>query len=287
MKIIKAMRVEQWLKNLLIFTPFFTAGNINFQKLILLIGLFIGFSLIVSSTYILNDLIDIEADKMHPQKKFRPVPSGYLSSTQWYILSSTFLILGFVIVFNVQKIAVLYVGVYLITTLAYSLKLKYVKFFDILCISFLFTLRIFIGGLPMSIPISNFLILFTFSASLAIVAGKKLSILKNEEITNTKVKNFLKNNYETKNLEYLLYLSFFVSLMTYTLWIFYTKSYQVGLINLLCLIISILFLILFIYTYIKEFLNNNTEDIFDVMKNNIVLFYYAVAFVIFSLFGVL
>jgi len=286
MKIIKAMRVEQWLKNLLIFTPFFTAGNFIFQTLLSLIGLFIGFSLIVSSTYILNDLIDIEADKIHPKKKFRPIPSGYLSSTQWYMLSGVFLILGFIIVFFIQQDAVVYITMYLVITLAYSLKLKFVRFFDILSVSLLFTLRIFIGGEPMSIPISNFLILFTFSTSLAIVSGKKLSILKNKDITNTKIKEFLKNNYGSKSLEYLLYVSFFISVLTYTLWIFYTKLSEVNSINLLYLIISILFLILFIYRYLKEFINNTTEDIFDVMKNNKSLLYYALSFVAFSLLGI-
>lgn len=286
MKIIKAIRVEQWLKNLLIFTPFFTAGNLDLQKLISLTGLFIGFSLIVSSTYIVNDLIDIEADKIHPIKKFRPIPSGYLSSTQWYMISGTFLILGFIIVFYIQQVAVVYVTMYLVITLAYSLKLKFVKFFDILCVSLLFTLRIFVGGAPVSIPISNFLILFTFSTSLAIISGKKLSILKNKDITNTKIKEFLKNNYESKSLEYLLYVSFFISVLTYSLWIFYIKLPEVNLINLLYLIISILFLILFIYSYLKEFINNTTEDIFDVMKNNRSLFYYALAFVVFSLLGI-
>ena len=286
MKIIKAMRIEQWLKNLLIFTPFFTAGNLNLEKLFSLTGLFIGFSLIVSSTYLINDLIDIEADKIHPKKKFRPIASGYLSPTQWYVISGTFLILGFIIVFYIQQDAVVYVTTYLVITLAYSIKLKFVKYLDILCVSLLFTLRIFVGGAPESIPISNFLILFTFSTSLAIVAGKKLSILKNKDITNTKIKEFLKNNYESKNLKYLLYVSFFISVLTYTLWIFYIKSPEVDSIKLLYLIISILFLILFIYSYLKEFINNNTEDIFDVMKNNRSLFYYALSFVVFSLLGI-
>lgn len=286
MKIIKAMRIEQWIKNLLIFTPFFMAGNFNFQKLTVLIYLFIGFSLVVSSTYILNDLIDIETDKLHPKKKYRPVPSGYLSPNQWYIVSITLLISGLLIVFNVKRVVVIYVVIYLITTLAYSLKLKYVKFFDILCISSLFTLRIFIGGPPLSIPISNFLIFFTFSTSLAIISGKKLSILKNNEITNSKVKNFLKESYEAKTLEYLLYISFFVSFLTYSLWIIYSKSSQVDLSNFLYLIISIIFLSLFIYTFIKEQLINNTEDIFFVLKNNVKLLYYALAFVMFSLLGI-
>ena len=286
MKIVKAMRVEQWLKNLLIFTPFLTTGNFNFQKLYSLIGLFIGFSLIVSSTYILNDLIDIETDKIHPKKKFRPIPSGYLSSTQWYMISGAFLVLGIIIVFYIQQVAVIYVTMYLVLTLAYSLKLKFVKFFDILCIALLFTLRIFVGGAPLSIPISNYLILFTFSTSIAIVSGKKLSILKNNEIPDTKVKEFLKNNYETKNLEYLLYLSFFSTVIIYTIWIFNIKSPEVELINLLFLIISVMFLVLFIYRYLKEFINNNTEDIFDTMKNNKSLFYFALAFVVFSLLGI-
>ena len=286
MKIVKAMRVEQWLKNLLIFTPFLTTGNFNFQKLYSLIGLFIGFSLIVSSTYILNDLIDIETDKIHPKKKFRPIPSGYLSSTQWYMISGAFLVLGIIIVFYIQQVAVIYVTMYLVLTLAYSLKLKFVKFFDILCIALLFTLRIFVGGAPLSIPISNYLILFTFSTSIAIVSGKKLSILKNNEIPDTKIKEFLKNNYETKNLEYLLYLSFFSTVIIYTIWIFNIKSPEVELINLLFLIISVMFLVLFIYRYLKEFINNNTEDIFDTMKNNKSLFYFALAFVVFSLLGI-
>ena len=102
MKIIKAIRVKQWLKNLPIFMPSITAGVLNVDLFFELIIIFFSFSLIVSSTYIFNDLIDLESDKFHPVKKYRPIASGHLTISHWIFISALCLVTGKLVLYMIN-----------------------------------------------------------------------------------------------------------------------------------------------------------------------------------------
>jgi 4-hydroxybenzoate polyprenyltransferase len=268
MKIIKAIRVKQWLKNLPIFMPSITAGVLNVDLFFELIIIFFSFSLIVSSTYIFNDLIDLESDKFHPVKKYRPIASGHLTISHWIFISALCLIIGKLVLYMINTELLIFSTVYLILTISYSLKLKYLKFLDILTISFLFLLRILIGGPSFNIPITNELYVFVFFICLGIVSGKKLSIRNNSAIKDNIAKTFLMSKYSNTDLISIMYVSFLISSLIYLKWILMTKQIFITDQNPLYLISSLIFLVIFKLVFIVESLKNRTEDIFDLLSSN-------------------
>tara|TARA_A100000164_G_C21817575_1_gene728661 strand:+ start:142 stop:1008 length:867 start_codon:yes stop_codon:yes gene_type:complete len=286
MKILKSLRVKQWLKNLPIFMPSITAGVLNIDLFFELLTLFFSFSLIVSSTYIFNDLIDLESDKLHPVKKYRPIASGYLTISHWTFISALCLVVGKLVLYTVNTELLIFSTVYLILTVSYSLKFKYVKFLDIITISFLFLLRILIGGPPFKIPITNELYIFVFFICLGIVCGKKLSIRNNSTIKDNLTKKFLISKYSNTVLVSTIYISFLISSLIYLRWILITKQIFITDQNPLYLISSFMFLLIFKLVFIVESLKYRTEDIFDLLSSNIRFQLSLLFFLIMSIIGV-
>lgn len=287
MKIIKAMRIDQWLKNLLIFVPFFSYGDFDLAKGLDLIQVFFGFSLIVSSSYILNDLVDVTSDREHPLKKKRPIASGVYSNNIWIITLSFFLLLGKVILFLTNLQTLIYSTLYLAITITYTLKLKYIKFFDILTVAILFTLRILLGGTPFSINLSVPLILFILFISLGVVSGKKISIMNNEKIKNSKIKNFLTESYSSEELNTIMKSSLQISLVTYLMWIIFVKTLYVNEISTIFLIFSFVMLFLFVNIFISQTQLSKTEDIIETFKNNTEILSVVLMYCLFTFLSIL
>ena len=277
----KAVRLKQWTKNILIFTPVFFANKVDYSSLIELSKIFFGFSVVVSSTYIFNDLKDIKADKQHPTKKLRPVANGNLSINYWKRVSFFLLIIGSYILIKINLNAFYLAIVYCILTMSYSIKLKYIKFIDLLSISILFSIRILIGGIVVSVPISYELGFFVFLSSLGIVSTKKLSILLDKNIPNTKIKIFLTDNYSIKTFKRIIIFSFTSSVLTYAYWIINTTSFQ-NLLTNVYYFISLVSLVFFKYHFTKESFLGNAEVIFNLVYENKKLRIYSVIFAISS-----
>lgn len=287
MQIIKALRPPQMLKNLLIFAPIITLGNYQTSEFITLLNIFFGFSCVVFSTYILNDLIDIESDKLHPIKKFRPVASGVMPLSNWTIISSILFLIGILWLYIIDLTALVIALIYCSVSISYSLKLKYFKFVDILSISFLFILRICIGAFPLSIPLSTYLIIFVFFSSLGIVAGKKYSILNSEKIEGLKVKKFLESSYKPEELLTIVKLSFITSLTTYIIWILFYKIKVIDYFRTSSLFLSFICLLIFKYFFYINTKKNSTEDIFNFIKSKSILFLIVLLFTTSSIYGLL
>jgi len=287
MHIFNALRPSQAIKNLLIFVPLFSIGNIKISEIFILINIFLGFTLVVSSTYILNDILDVESDKLHPTKKHRAVASGVKSLNYWKVVFLIFFTIGIIFLF-INSISALFITlIYVLTTISYSTKLKYLKFFDLITISLLFTLRIFIGSVPLSIPLSEHLIIFVFFTSLSLVAGKKYSILNNSFIQRSRIKTFLQNSYSSSQLLITISLGFIISLSTYMSWIISTKEPFVTRNKFYSLIISFLCLIVFKYFFFTNTKINKTEDIFEFIKTKKFVTFFIVLFLISAFYGLL
>jgi len=175
----KLLRTSQWIKNTFIFVPLIFSKHLfdyNFFKIVLL-G-FIAFSLLTSIVYIFNDLIDIESDKLHPVKKFRPITSGKISKKNATITAIIIaLILSVMLpLFNIEFDLVLLS--YLILNLFYSLIFKYIVLLDIFSIATGFMLRVIAGAYIIDIYISSWLILTTMFISLFLAIMKRQSELK-------------------------------------------------------------------------------------------------------------
>jgi len=286
MRIISALRAEQWIKNSLIFVPYFLVGAYNQDVLLQLIQIFFGFSLIVSSTYIVNDLKDIESDKNHPEKKHRAIASGYLNEKYWGSISFLLFLIGFLIIFITNSEVLIVTGLYVCLTLSYSFKFKYIKFVDLFIISVLFVIRILVGGITAKLEISFYLLLFIFLKSLEIVSSKKLSILSNSNIEVSKVKIFLANNYSRRGLLNLIYFASFSSLATFLMWIYFVKIPEIENLQTFYLFIAFLFLAFFEYHFIRQTNKGRTEDILKLMTSKKSLALIISLFIIFTLLGI-
>ncbi len=144
----KALRVHQWLKNILVFIPMLLAHQISHVSL-WANGLlaFISFSLCASSVYLLNDLLDLSADRLHPRKRLRPFASGDLSMVQGMVLIPLLLLCALAIaaLWLPTDFVIVLVGYYLLTV-SYSFWLKAIVLLDALLLAGLYTIRI-IGGM--------------------------------------------------------------------------------------------------------------------------------------------
>lgn len=188
---LKLLRIQQWVKNLFVFTPLFFSGNItNTDLFIKSIFAFFVFSFAASSIYIINDYIDIEADRKHPEKKHRPLASGAISKSSaitifiGLIITVILMILAGQIFFQVVlwKFAVIILA-YFLMNLAYTYKLKHVAIIDVSIIAIGFVLRVLAGGYITGIAISQWAILLTFVLALVLALGKRRGELINAHLS--------------------------------------------------------------------------------------------------------
>lgn len=173
------MRPRQWLKNVLVFAAPLAAGSI-FEPDVLVPSLiaFVAFCLISSSTYIINDLRDIPADRQHPVKRARPIPAGQLPRTAAVIEALILAVLALAISAAVRPELAAVVVVYFIFTLSYSMFLKHEPVIELALLAMGFLLRAIAGGVASNLPISQWFLIVAGFGSLFMAAGKRASELQ-------------------------------------------------------------------------------------------------------------
>ncbi len=173
--ILKAIRVQQWLKNLLLFLPLVTAHLLfHTNSFLMAFFAFMAFSLCASGLYIFNDLLDLPADRRHPKKQFRPFASGALSIKAGLILHPTLILLAFLLSWVTLPVNfMLILAIYGLTTVSYSLYLKKLAILDVLTLAGLYTLRVLAGGEALGISISTWLLAFSLFFFLSLAFGKR------------------------------------------------------------------------------------------------------------------
>lgn len=174
MQYLKLLRPSHWAKNLFLYIPLFFAGEIfNLQKVVeLLIG-FIAFSLIASSIYIINDYKDVEADRIHPVKRKRPIASGAVSKPAALVFFVLCLAIGGLLAWYVRPKFAFVVSIYFIINLLYSFGLKNISILDILILSTGFVLRVKAGGVAANIAVSEWLMIMVFLLALFMAIAKR------------------------------------------------------------------------------------------------------------------
>lgn len=170
---IKALRPHQWLKNILVFLPMFAAHQVNILTFGQTLLAFAAFSLVASSVYLMNDLLDLRADRAHPRKRARPFASGAIPITQGGILVLGLLTVGIVVAAFLGWLFLLTMAVYYILTTAYSLTLKRRIVVDICVLAGLYTMRIIAGGTATGIPLSVWLLAFSIFFFFSLAAVKR------------------------------------------------------------------------------------------------------------------
>jgi decaprenyl-phosphate phosphoribosyltransferase len=171
---IKAIRPQQWVKNLFVGAPLLFSQRLTDSPLVLRGGLaFIAFCFVASGVYLLNDLSDRERDQKHPTKKNRPIASGALSlkAARWGIVG-LWSLAGLLCLVLGWRFAVP-VAAYLIINFFYSFYLRNVPIVDVGIIAFGFLLRVVSGGEAIGVPLSHWIILNTFLLAFFMGLGKR------------------------------------------------------------------------------------------------------------------
>jgi 4-hydroxybenzoate polyprenyltransferase len=187
--LIKAARPHQWAKNLLIFLPVLLSHTLYPAKLLAGLAAFCCFSLTASSTYMFNDLLDIEADRRHPHKQFRPFASGDLSGLTGFATAAILLIVGLIGGSLIGGRFFIWLIVYLATTVSYSWYLKRVALVDVLVLSGLYTLRMQAGSAATDTPISHWLAGLSIFLFLSLAMVKRFAELENLRMSGAPLKN--------------------------------------------------------------------------------------------------
>ncbi len=172
--ILLLIRPHQYVKNLFIFMPLFFMGQISDASLLINAFLaFLAFSLSASAIYILNDYQDIEEDRLHPKKKFRPLASGTVTKRKAIITMVFLLVFGTSMMAYLSLSGLLILCAYLLLNVAYSFRLKHISILDVTIIAIGFVLRIFVGASVTQIPVSMWIVIMTFLLALFLALAKR------------------------------------------------------------------------------------------------------------------
>lgn len=155
------LRAYQWAKNALVFVPLLTSHQFSIANSLNLVLAFAAFSLCASAAYLLNDLVDLAADRAHPRKRLRALASGQLSKTT--VVTVIPLLLGFSLL-AALAVSPAFAGIllgYLALTTAYTFHLKRLAIVDVLVLAALYTLRIVAGAIAIHVLVSEWLLIFS------------------------------------------------------------------------------------------------------------------------------
>jgi 4-hydroxybenzoate polyprenyltransferase len=174
----KALRLHQWLKNLLVLVPLLAAHRfLDPTAIVLAAGSFVAFGLCASGTYLLNDLLDLAPDRLHPRKRRRPFAAGILPIRHGLLVLPLLVMAGFVIALAIGPAFALALLAYCAMTLGYSFKLKRIVMVDVVMLAALYTVRIVAGAVAINQPLSFWLLAFSMFIFLSLALLKRYTEL--------------------------------------------------------------------------------------------------------------
>lgn len=177
---LRCMRVHQWAKNVLVFAPLVAAHQLHNLPLVAAAVLaFFAFSFAASSTYLVNDLLDLESDRKHSTKRRRPFAAGDVPVQDGFVLAPLLFLSGVGLGFLVSPAFVLILLLYAATTLAYSLYLKRLVLVDVMVLAGFYTVRMVAGGVALGIALSFWMLAFTMFLFLSLALSKRYAELHN------------------------------------------------------------------------------------------------------------
>lgn len=188
---LQLMRIHQWVKNFFIFLPLFFSFKMDHIPLLIAdMWAFAGFCLIASSIYIVNDWNDIAEDRLHPEKRKRPLASGVINKKEASLLIFCLVTVGiYIYIFVLESYAALaLLASYFILNIFYSLKLKHIPVIDISIVAIGFVIRIVIGGIITDTPLSRWIVVMTFLLAIFLALGKRRDDVVIYEETGDKVR---------------------------------------------------------------------------------------------------
>ncbi|MEV6910293.1 decaprenyl-phosphate phosphoribosyltransferase [Amycolatopsis sp. NPDC051071] len=226
--IIKTARPRQWVKNVLVFAaPFFAFSKSTDRTGLLIAALiaFAAFSLVASSVYLINDAVDVEADKAHPTKRNRPIAAGIVPVPVAYVSAVVFFALGLGISFFASWQLAVVLAVYEAVQLGYCFGLKHQPVVDLAIVGSGFLMRSIAGGVAAGLAMSQWFLLVTAFGSLFMVAGKRYAEIMLFERTGAKIRSSLKK-YSASYLRFVWATSAAILIMSYCLWAFEIRQVE-------------------------------------------------------------
>jgi decaprenyl-phosphate phosphoribosyltransferase len=222
--IIKAIRPRQWVKNLLVLLAPIAAlgGNIEYdykEVAVKILIAFASFSLAASCIYLVNDSRDVEADRQHPTKRFRPIAAGVVPESLAYTLAVVLGIGALALSLLASVNLLIVIGVYIAMQLAYCFGLKHQAVLDICIVSSAYLIRAIAGGAAAGIPLSQWFLLVMTFGSLFMVAGKRYAELQLAERTGAKIRKSLES-YTASYLRFVWTVAATAMVVCYSLWAF-------------------------------------------------------------------
>ena len=230
--IIKAMRPRQWVKNLLVLAaPLAALGSgvrYDYREVLIKVAIaFVVFCLAASSVYLVNDARDVEADRQHPTKRFRPIAAGVVPEWLAYTLAVVLGVASLAISWLVTPDLAVVMAVYIAIQLAYCFGLKHQAVLDICIVSSGFLIRAIAGGVAAGILLSQWFLLVMAFGSLFMAAGKRYAELQLVERTGAKIRKSLES-YTTSYLRFVWTLSATAMVVCYSLWAFERDGANAG-----------------------------------------------------------
>jgi decaprenyl-phosphate phosphoribosyltransferase len=222
--VIKAMRPRQWVKNVLVAAAPLAAWGADAhydyaQVLVQVAAAFVVFCLAASSVYLVNDVRDVEADRQHPTKRFRPIAAGVVPEWLAYTLATVLGAASLALSWSLNQNLALVIAVYIGMQLGYCFGLKHQAVIDICIVSSAYLLRAIAGGAATNTHLSQWFLLTAAFASLFMVAGKRYAELQLAERTGAKIRKSLEN-YTSTYLRFVWTLSATAVVVCYGLWAF-------------------------------------------------------------------
>ncbi len=175
---LKAARLHQWLKNLLVFVPLLASHKfLDVEHALASMLAFVAFGLCASGVYLLNDMLDLESDRQHPRKRLRPFASGDLTLRGGMLAVPLLTLAGFLMAGLASPAFAFILCVYLALTLGYSLKLKQIAMVDVVLLAALYTIRIVGGAAAIGVTLSFWLLTFSMFFFLSLAMLKRYTEL--------------------------------------------------------------------------------------------------------------
>lgn len=196
-RIFELIRPKQWVKNLFVFAPILFAGKLmDLPMLLTNILAFASFCCISSSVYVLNDIIDVESDRVHKKKRYRPIAAGYVSIKQAKILFIFLIALTAVLSSMLPVLFLITISAYLVNNLLYSFKIKNVVLLDVFSISIGFILRVIAGAVAIDVSVSSWMIITTIFISLFLGISKRRAELSGPNQDNLEKQRKVLSDYD-------------------------------------------------------------------------------------------
>jgi len=243
-QLMKLIRPKQWVKNAFVLAPLiFSRTFMNPDALIKAVSAMVCFIAASSAVYILNDIIDLEKDRLHEAKRLRPLASGSISKRAAVIFMLVFMSLSLLSAFFIGYGVLFCILVYILMNILYSTVLKNLVIVDIMIIALGFVIRVICGAVAIPVYISSWVLLCTFFIALCIGAGKRKSektVLNGDSAIHRRVLT----SYTDEFLKSLIQISVTGSAITYSLYTILEYDMQIPM-------ITILFVFLGLFRYMQ------------------------------------